>query len=109
MSSPRPTPRPRGVFISALLLLTLALAGALALQAHRTFLDHRATAERVLRDNARLAAARFGQRVGMELYYTDFWPTVDALTRAKAATPGTPLPPPARLAVGLDSTAADFL
>jgi signal transduction histidine kinase len=109
MSSPRPTPRPRGVFISALLLLTLALAGALALQAHRTFLDHRATAERVLRDNARLAAARFGQRVGMELYYTDFWPTVDALTRAKAATPGTPLPPPAKLAVGLDSTAADFL
>jgi len=30
------------------LLLTLALAGVLALQAHRTFLDHRATAERVL-------------------------------------------------------------
>jgi signal transduction histidine kinase len=102
-------PRPRGLFVTALLLLTLVLAGALALQAHRTFLDHRATAERVLRDNARLAAARFAQRVGMELYYTAFWPTVDALSHAKAGVPGTPLPPPATLAVGLDSAAANFL
>jgi signal transduction histidine kinase len=109
MSSPSRQPRPRGLFVTALLLLTLVLAGALALQAHRTFLDHRATAERVLRDNARLAAARFAQRVGMELYYTAYWPTVDALSHAKAGVPGTPLPPPSTLAVGLDSAAANFL
>src|SRR2546430_10790961 len=39
----------RSLFVAALLLLTLVLAGALAVQAHRTFLDHQATAERVLR------------------------------------------------------------
>src|SRR5882762_777506 len=109
MSDSSRPPRPRGLFVAALLLLTLALAGVLALQAHRTFLDHRATAERVLQDNARLAAARFGQRVGMELYYTTFWPTVDALSHAKAGTRGAPLPTPAKLAVGLDSAAANFL
>jgi len=90
-SRPRP-PRPRALFVAALLLLTLVLAGVLALQAHRTFLEHRATAERVLRDNARLAAARFAQRVGMELYYSTFWPTVEALSHAKAGAPGTPPP-----------------
>ncbi len=109
MSDSARPPRPRALFVAALLLLTLALAGVLALQAHRTFLDHRATAERVLRDNARLAAARFAQRVGMELHYTMFWPTVDALSHARAGAPGMPLPSPAKLAVGLDSAAANFL
>ena len=103
------SPRPRALFVAALLLLTLVLAGALAVQAHRTFLDHQATAERVLRDNAHLAAARFAQRVSRELYYMAFWPAVDALTRAKAGTPGAPLPSPAALAVGLDSVAAHFV
>ena len=55
------SPRPRALFVAALLLLTLVLAGALAVQAHRTFLDHQATAERVLRDNAHLAAARMAR------------------------------------------------
>jgi len=109
MSTGSRPPRPRALFVAALLLLTLVLAGVLALQAHRTFLDHRATAERVLRDNARLAAARFAQRVGMELYYSTFWPTVEALSHAKAGAPGTPLPSPTKLAVGLDSAAAHFL
>ena len=109
MSAASRPPRPRALFVAALLLLTLVLAGALALQAHRTFLDHRATAERVLRDNARLAAARFAQRVGMELHYTMFWPTVEALSHARAGAPGMPLPSPAKLAVGLDSAAANFL
>ena len=104
MSAVRLNPRPRGVFIAALLLLTLALAGAIALQAYRTFLDHRATAERVLRDNARLAAARFGQRAGMELYYVAFMPPIDALWRVKAG----PLPSPPRLGVGFEPDAARF-
>src|SRR5207244_7204334 len=62
-------PRPRGLFIAALLLLTLALAGAIALQAYRNFLGHKATAERVLSDYARLAAARFANRTEMAFYY----------------------------------------
>ncbi|HYR30837.1 MAG TPA: HAMP domain-containing sensor histidine kinase [Gemmatimonadales bacterium] len=109
MSDSTRPPRPRALFVAALLLLTLVLAGVLALQAHRTFLDHRATAERVLRDNARLAAARFAQRVGMELYYTAFWPAVNALSHANAGTPGTALPAPTTLAMGLDSAGANFL
>ena len=56
MSTVSRPPRPRALFVAALLLLTLALAGAIALQAYRNFLGHRATAERVLRDYARLAA-----------------------------------------------------
>ncbi len=104
MSAGSRSPRPRGLFIAALLLLTLALAAAIALQAYRTFLDHRATAERVLRDNARLAAARFGQRAGMELYYVAFMPPIDALWRAK----GGPLPSPRRLGAGFEPDAARF-
>src|SRR5713226_7657832 len=89
-------PRPRGLFIAALLLLTLALAGAIALQAYRTFLGHKATAERVLRDYARIAAGRFVQRANMNVYYSAFYPVQDALSRAKAGQPEMPLPAPSR-------------
>ena len=102
-------PHPRGVFVAVLLLLTLALAGVITLEAHRTFLYHRATAERILHDYARLAAARFGQRVGMELYYHAFAPGAEALWRAKAGTPGAPLPSPGALAAGLESQVAAFV
>jgi signal transduction histidine kinase len=101
-------PRPRGLFIGALLLLTLALAGAIALQAYRTFLDHKATAERVLRDYARLAAARFANRAGMEVYYSAFMPVQDALSRAKAGQPEMPLAAPASLPAVSEHHAADF-
>jgi len=74
MSTSSRPPRPRALFVAALLLLTLALAGAIALQAYRNFLGHRATAERVLQDYARLAAARFANRTEMALYYHAFWP-----------------------------------
>jgi signal transduction histidine kinase len=100
--------RARGVFVAVLLLLTLVLAGVLAIQAHAAFVNHRATAERVLRDYARLAAARFAQRAAMQLYYMAFWPVTDALVRARAGTPGTPLPSPGALARGLDEHAAAF-
>src|SRR5438552_18106742 len=92
-------PRPRALFVAALLLLTLALAGAIALQAYRNFLGHKATAERVLRDYSRLAAARFAQRTEMAVYYHAFWPALDALSRAKAGRPDTELPDPRRLQV----------
>src|SRR6058998_3229468 len=97
MSAGSRSPRPRGLFIAALLLLTLALAGAIALQAYRNFLGHKATAERVLRDYARLAAARFAQRTEMAVYWSVFSPPMDAPSRAKAHPPDTPLPAPASL------------
>jgi signal transduction histidine kinase len=108
MHTPTFKTHPRGLFVAVLLLLTLGLAGVITLEAHRTFLYHRATAERILHDYARLAAARFGQRVGMELYYQAFAPGTEALWRAKAGTPGAPLPSPAALA-GLEAHAAAFV
>lgn len=101
--------RPRGVFIAALLFGSLLLTSMLALQAHTSFLYHRATAERVLRDYARLAAARFASRTSGELYYFALSPTVEALSRAKAGTPHVPLATPAQLAAGLQPYAAGFL
>ncbi len=101
-------PRPRGLFIAALLLLTLALAGAIALQAYRTFLGHKATAERVLRDYARIAAGRFVQRANMNVYYSAFYPIQDALSRAKAGQPEMPLPAPGHLPAGSEHHTADF-
>ena len=102
MRTPFGSARPRGLVIAVLLLLALGLAGALALEAHRTFLSHRATAERVLKDNARYAAARFANRLEMQLYWAAFSPLTEALWHSKAGTPGAPLPPPAQLVAGLE-------
>src|SRR5438067_431771 len=101
-------PRPRGVFIAALLLLTLVLASAIALQAYRNFLGHKATAERVLHDYARLAAARFANRTEMNFYYKNFSPATDALMRAKAGVPDVPLPAPSHLPATTEPPAAAF-
>src|SRR6266567_5216929 len=108
MSAGSRSPRPRGLFIAALLLLTLALAGAIALQAYRNFLGHKATAERVLHDYARLAAARFANRTEMSFYYDAFSPAMDALMRVKAGDPNVPLPPPSRLPATTQPHAPDF-
>ena len=109
MSNSTRPPRPRALFVAALLLLTLALAGAIALQAYRNFLGHKATAERVLHDYARLAAARFANRTEMVFYYDAFSPAVDALMRVKAGDPNVPLPPPSRLPATTQPHAPDFL
>src|SRR3989475_80335 len=108
MSTVSRPPRPRALFVAALLLLTLALAGAIALQAYRNFLGHRATAERVLRDYARLAAARFANRTEMAVYYHAFWPALDALSRAEAGRLGTELAAPTHLPVSSEPHAAAF-
>ena len=107
MGSSSRSPRPRGVFIAALLLLALALAGAIALQAYRNFLRHKATAERVLHDYARLAAARFANRTEMNFYYMNFSPAMDALMRAKAGVADVPLPAPSHLPATTEPHAAD--
>src|SRR5437660_12070909 len=101
--------RPRGVLIAVMLLASLLLAGLLAFQAHRTFLHHRATAERVLRDYARLAASRVALRTGYNLYYMAAWPQMEALLRTQVGAPGAPLPRPERLAPGLKPDAAAVL
>src|SRR5438046_1713676 len=101
--------RPRGVLIAVMLLASLLVASLLALQAHRTFLHHRATAERVLRDYARLAASRFALRTGYNLYYMAAWPQMEALLRTQVGAPGAPLPRPERLAPGLKPDAAAAL
>ena len=108
MSDSSRPPRPRALLVATLLVLTLVLAGAIALQAYRNFLGHKATAERVLRDYARLAAARFANRAEMALYYHAFWPALDALSRAKAGRPDTELLAPNRLPVSSEPHAADF-
>ncbi len=108
MSAASRPPRPRALFVAALLLLTLALAGAIALQAYRNFLGHKATAERVLHDYARLAAARFANRTEMNFYYENFSPAMDALMRAKAGEPDVSLPAPSRLPATTEPHAADF-
>src|SRR3989442_14329020 len=108
MSAASRAPRPRALVVAALRLLTLAVAGAIAPQAYRNFLGHKATAERVLRDYSRLAAARFAQRTEMAVYYHAFWPALDALSRAKAGRPDTELPAPSRLPVSSEPHAADF-
>src|SRR5256712_10140089 len=108
MSTVSRPPRPRALFVAALLLLTLALAGAIALQAYRNFLGHKATAERVLHDYARLAAARFANRTEMNFYYENFSPAMDALMRAKAGEPDVSLPAPSRLPATTEPHAADF-
>jgi len=101
--------RPRGVLIAVMLLASLLVASLLALQAHRTFLHHRATAERVLRDYARLAASRFALRTGANLYYMAAWPPMEALLHTQASAPAAPLPRPERLASGLKPYAAAVL
>src|SRR5256885_13270398 len=108
MSTSSRPPRPRALFVAALLMHEHALAGEIALQAYRNSLGHRATAERVLQDYARLAAARFANRTEMALYYHAFWPALDALSRAKAGRPDTELPAPGRLPVSNEPHAADF-
>src|SRR2546426_6561601 len=92
-AAPRP-PRPRALFVAALLLLTLALAGAIALQAYRNFLGHKATAQRVLHDYPRLAAARFPNRTQVNFHYANFPPAREAPTRAQTGQPDASLPLP---------------
>src|SRR5438034_4218400 len=100
--------RPRGVLIAVMLLASLLLAGLLAFQAHRTFLRHRASAARVSRDYARLAASRFALRTGANLYCMAAWPPMEALLHTQAGA-RAPLPRPKRLAPGLKPYAAAVL
>ncbi len=103
----RPFRVTRGAVVAALLVLAFLVAVVLAVQAYGAARYHRAQAERVLRDYARLAAARFAQRTWQNFYYHAFAPTLEALYR-KAGRPGSRLPAPAQLASQLDEWAGPF-
>ena len=86
----------RGAVVAVLLVLALAVAAALGIQAYATARYHRAQADRVLRDYASLAAARVAQRSAIEIYYA-ITPPLKALQHAHEIAPHKPLPRPADL------------
>jgi signal transduction histidine kinase len=95
----------RGGLVAGLLVLAFLTAVVLAIQAYGAARYHRVQAERVLRDYARLAAARFAQRTSQNFYYHVFAPGLEVLYR-KAGRRAAPLPPPAKLAALLDEYGA---
>jgi len=83
----------RGAVVAVLLVLAFGVAAALGVQAYRTAGDHRAQADRVLRDYARLAAARVAQWTATYIYYA-VKPPLKALQHAHEIAPHKPLPVP---------------
>jgi signal transduction histidine kinase len=86
----------RGAVVAVLLVMAFAVAAALGVQAYETAHDHRAQADRVLRDYASLAAARVAQRSAQEIYYAVV-PPLKALQHANEIGPHAALPKPADL------------
>ncbi len=83
----------RGAVVAVLLVLAFAVAAALAVQAYGTARYHRAQADRVLRDYARLAASRVGIRSASEIYYAVV-PPLKALKHAFEMNPHKAPPAP---------------
>src|SRR6266851_8226621 len=83
----------RGAVVAVLLVLAFGVAAALGVQASRTAGDHRAQADRVLRDYARLAASRVGIRSASEIYYAVV-PPLKALKHAFEMNPHKAPPAP---------------
>src|SRR5437762_14243501 len=59
----------RGQVVAVLLLLAFGVAAALAIQAYGTARYHRAQADRVLRDYAKLAASRVALQSARGIYF----------------------------------------
>ena len=78
--------------LGAVLLASLLLAGVLAFQAQQAARDHRAAAERVLRDYAALAADTFLAEAEARLAYDVIYHVLGAMGRAEDAAPMRPLP-----------------
>jgi signal transduction histidine kinase len=83
----------RGAVVAVLLVLAFVVAAALGVQAYRTAGDHRAQADRVLRDYARLAAARVSQWTATYIYYA-VKPPLKALQHAYEVAPHKAPPAP---------------
>ncbi|HEV8382782.1 MAG TPA: HAMP domain-containing sensor histidine kinase [Gemmatimonadales bacterium] len=95
----------RGAVVAVLLVLAFGVAGALGVQAYRTAGDHRAQADRVLRDYAALAAARVGLRSATEIYYAVV-PPLKALQHSQEVGPQKA--PPAPKDLHFDTMEHDF-
>lgn len=98
--------RPRAAFITVLLVLALGFAVVLALQAFGAAQYQKAQAERVLRDYAAFAAARFASRSAYDLWYFAFVPAVKTIDHA-AGRLGH-VPDPTRLRPPDDTFPATF-
>jgi len=83
----------RGAVVALLLVLAFGVAVALAIQAYQTAGDHRAQADRVLRDYAHLAASRVAMRSATDIYFA-VTPPLKALQRAHKALPNAAPPKP---------------
>lgn len=70
--------------IVVLLLVTVLVTGVLTIQAITTARYHRTTAEKVLRDYARLAAGQYAVRASQDLYYNVVSPSLQRLGRLPA-------------------------
>ena len=105
MRFPHPARRPRAASITALLVLALAFAVVLALQAVGASQYQKAQAERVLRDYSAYAAARFASRSAYAIWYYAL-PAIKAIdhTRGKSGH----LSDPTRIRPPEDSVAAAF-
>jgi len=98
--------RPRAAFITVVLVLALGFAVVLALQAVGAAQYQKAQAERVLRDYAAFAAARFASRSAYDLWYFAFVPAVKTIDQAAVRTGR--VPDPARLQPPDDTFPATF-
>ncbi|MEO6325227.1 MAG: histidine kinase dimerization/phospho-acceptor domain-containing protein, partial [Thermoanaerobaculia bacterium] len=88
----------RSGLIVVLLLLSLALAAVLAVRAQMADVNHRAVAENVLRDYARLAADELVRRMTTKVGYEGFYPLITFLKQRFVEAPTVPPPAPADLA-----------
>lgn len=102
MRLPRPSRRPRAASITALLVLALAFAVVLALQAVGATQHQNAQSTRVLRDYSAFAAARFASRSVYALWGYAFTPAIKAIEAARGRS--GQLPEPAQLRPPTDSS-----
>jgi len=79
-------------FTVALLVISLALATVLAWQAHDAARSHRAVAEDVLRDYARLAADEFIRRTAADVGYYGYYKLFGVLADQRSTTSAPRLP-----------------
>ena len=83
----------RGAVVAVLLVLAFGVAAALGVQAYGTARYHRAQADRVLRDYAKLAASRVALQSARGIYFA-VTPPLKALQHAYEVAPHKPLPAP---------------
>src|SRR5687767_10590387 len=73
------------LLVTPLLVVSLAVTALLALQAHGTFVYHRATAERALRDFAALAGGEMVRRSTAQIGYDGYLTLLTAAARGAGA------------------------